>query len=68
MWAIPDEIFDGKLTFRNILNYNRYNDIYDAAEEEFDDYVSKREWELKRGAKGPIEFHRKDGSSMNTSA
>jgi diguanylate cyclase (GGDEF)-like protein len=61
MWGIPDELFAMPSTFRDMINFNRYNNIYDIPEEEFDAYVTGRELEVKNGATGPEEFRRKDG-------
>jgi len=61
MWGIPDELFDKTPSFRDMISFNRNNNIYDIPEEEFDAYIAKREEEVKNGARGPVEFRRKDG-------
>lgn len=61
MWGIPDEFLARNPTLRDIINFNRYNDIYDIPEEKFDRYLDEREAPVRDGACGPKEFHRKDG-------
>jgi diguanylate cyclase (GGDEF)-like protein/PAS domain S-box-containing protein len=61
MWGMPDELFDRNLTFRDLVNFNRYNDIYDVPEEEFDAYLDSCVTAIRKGGNGPGEFRRKDG-------
>jgi diguanylate cyclase (GGDEF)-like protein len=61
MWGMPDELFDRSPTFRDLVNFNRYNDIYDVPEEEFDAYLDSCVTSIRKGGNGPGEFRRKDG-------
>ena len=61
IWGYPDELFSGKPTLRDLINFNRYNGIYDVPEEEFDLYIDSREAAVKKGACDPTEFRRADG-------
>ena len=61
MWGMPDELFDRNPTFRDLINFNRYNGVYDVPEEEFDEYVDSRVAAIRNGGSGPGEFRRKDG-------
>jgi diguanylate cyclase (GGDEF)-like protein/PAS domain S-box-containing protein len=61
MWGMPDELFDGNPTFRDLINFNRYNDVYDVQEEEFDGFVDSRVAKVRKGGSGPGEFRRKNG-------
>jgi diguanylate cyclase (GGDEF)-like protein len=61
MWGIPDELFAENPTLRDLINFNRYNGIYDVAEQQFDRYVEKREMQVRKGVRGPKEIRRKDG-------
>src|SRR5258708_27811550 len=43
MWGISDQfIQDTQPSMADLINYNRYNDIYNVPEASFDDYVAKR--------------------------
>jgi diguanylate cyclase (GGDEF)-like protein len=61
MWGIPDELFDKRTTFRDLISFNRYKNIYDVPEENFDDYLEEREQEIRNGTIEPKEFRRRDG-------
>lgn len=61
MWGIPDKLLARYPTFRDLLNFNRYNGIYDVPEEKFDKYLDQREAAIITGGSAPEEFHRKDG-------
>ena len=61
MWRIPEEFLANNPTLRDIINLNRYNDIYDIPEEKFDHYLDEREATVKKGVDTLEEFHRKDG-------
>ena len=61
MWGLSDELIAKNPTFRDLISFNRHNGIYDVLEEEFDDYLDRREMEVRRGGYGPEEFRRKDG-------
>jgi diguanylate cyclase (GGDEF)-like protein/PAS domain S-box-containing protein len=61
MWGMPDELFERNPTFRDLINFNRHNNIYDVPENEFDRFVEKSVEAVRNGRSGPGEFHRKDG-------
>ncbi|MDD2468391.1 MAG: diguanylate cyclase [Desulfobulbus sp.] len=61
MWGITDEFFDRQPTLRDLINFNRYNGIYDIPEEKFDDYIDERETVVRNIAGVSEEFHRRDG-------
>lgn len=61
MWGISDEFFASHPTLRDLINFNRYNGIYDIPEERFDSYLNEREAAARDGVCAPKEFHRKDG-------
>lgn len=62
MWGITDELFASQPTLRELINFNRYQEIYDIPEEHFDRYVERREAAIRRGTGVSEEFRRKDGS------
>ena len=61
MWGLPDEFVETRPTIADVINYNRYNNIYDVSESEFDDYVATRVEEVEKGDFSPYERHLKDG-------
>ena len=61
MWGISEEIFTNNPTFRDLISFNRYTNIYDVPDEDFDRYVEARELAVRKGESGPDELRRKDG-------
>jgi len=61
MWGIPDEFVETRPTIADVINYNRYNHIYDVSESEFDAYVAARVEEIHKGDFPPYERHLADG-------
>ena len=62
IWGFTDEFIDKKPSMKDILMYNRYTEIYDVPDEEFDEYVRSRLSALEEGRTlPPVEMHRKDG-------
>jgi diguanylate cyclase (GGDEF)-like protein/PAS domain S-box-containing protein len=61
MWGVSDEFFAARPTLRDLINLNRYNEIYDIPEEEFDSYIAARETSARKGCNTSEEFQRKDG-------
>jgi diguanylate cyclase (GGDEF)-like protein/PAS domain S-box-containing protein len=61
MWGIADELIETSPSLCDLINFNRYNGIYDIPEEQFDRYLAKREESVRNGSCPPEEFHRKDG-------
>ncbi len=49
MLQLPDALLEKKPTLGELINYNRYNNLYETSEEDFDHYVKERE-ELARQA------------------
>ena len=47
--------------FRALMDVNRYNDIYDVADEGWEGYVSQRLAEIAAGSVSPRVFERRDG-------
>ena len=48
-------------TIADVINYNRFNRIYDVAESEFDAYIATRVEEVDKGGFPPYERHLADG-------
>jgi PAS domain S-box-containing protein len=65
-WRIPDEFIEKRPTIADIINFNRYNDIYDVPEPEFDDFVASRVEAISKGDISPYAFKRKDGLILRT--
>lgn len=61
MWGITDDFLLRQPKFRELINFNRYNDIYNISEEKFDAYLEKREADIRNGVAIREELHRKDG-------
>ena len=62
MWGISDEfIRDARPTMSDLINYNRHNNLYDVAPDEFDNYVAQRVEAVRAGAAAVSEIRRRDG-------
>jgi len=61
MWGISNEFLASHPTLRDLINFNRYNGIYDIPEEKFDRYIDEREGAAINGVGAQEELHRKDG-------
>jgi len=55
IWRVPDEFVETHPTIADVINYNRYNHIYDVPESEFDAYVAARVKEIHKGDSIPRE-------------
>ncbi len=64
MWGLDDEFCNTRPVMGEILKYNRYKDIYDIADEDFDAYVENREAEVRAGSVEPAEMQLKNGKSF----
>jgi len=49
IWGVPDEFVETRPTIADVINYNRYNRIYDVPDSEFDAYVAARVEEIQKG-------------------
>jgi PAS domain S-box-containing protein len=63
MWGISDEFIRMKRpTMSDLINYNRYNNLYDVPPTtEFDDYVARRVEAVRGGTRLMSEMRRLDG-------
>lgn len=51
-------------TMADLINTNRYNDIYDVPDSQWEDFVGQHTEAVRRGFEGPTEIHRKDGKIL----
>ena len=61
MWGIPEDFEANRPTFGDLIYFNRYNNIYDVPDEEFDEYVEQRSARVREGSIPPQEMKRADG-------
>lgn len=61
MWGMPEDFVRARPSFRELMQFNRNNNIYDVPTETFDQYVDERENEVRQGAIPPMEIERRDG-------
>lgn len=50
IWGMDEEFVDGKPTIRELIEFNRYKNIYDIPDEEFEAYMDEREQRIRKGA------------------
>ncbi len=64
IWKVTaDDIQEG-CKFRDLMDINRSNGIYDVADEDWESYVESRCAELEKGCVEPREFVRADGKTL----
>lgn len=61
IWEVSEEFVTGHPSFREMMEYNRYNNKYNIPDDEFEHYMNERELLIRKGAVAPTEFERKDG-------
>jgi signal transduction histidine kinase/CheY-like chemotaxis protein len=61
IWKIPDDFVAGHPTMRELMEFNRHDNLYNVADDEFDHYMDEREADVRNGAIPPTPFKRKDG-------
>ena len=64
IWKLSREDVSVGSPFRALMDVNRHNGIYDVSDVEWEDYVSFRLDEIRRGDVAPREFRRADGRTM----
>ena len=61
IWAVSEKFVSGHPSLRELMEYNRYNNMYNIPDDEFEHYMNEREALVRKGAIAPTEFERKDG-------
>ena len=64
LWGYDDEFCNSRPTMADLLRFNRYNNIYDVSDEDFEAYVKARETAVKAGAIEPVEMQLKNGKTL----
>jgi methyl-accepting chemotaxis protein len=65
LWGLSEEFVSRYPSFDEIIEYNRYNNIYDVAEEDWDGYVAKRMAQIRNGENQVTEICRRDGRILH---
>ncbi|MEM9331709.1 MAG: PAS-domain containing protein [Pseudomonadota bacterium] len=61
IWNTAEDAFNLGDNFRRLIDINRENNIYEVADEEWEDYIATRLDEVKTGNVAPRDFARADG-------
>jgi len=61
LWRVPDDFVAKHPTLRELIEFNRYNDLYPVVDEDFERYVDEREAAVSRGGIAPTLLERRDG-------
>jgi PAS domain S-box-containing protein len=64
MWGMSDAFIATGPSMADLINYNRYNGIYNVTEAEFDDFVEARVAAIRAGNVAPTEMRRADGRTL----
>ena len=61
IWNVTDEFVATMPSMRELMEFNRNNNLYPVPDSEFEHYLDERESAVRDGAFGPVSFERKDG-------
>jgi signal transduction histidine kinase/CheY-like chemotaxis protein len=61
IWGLPDNFIAQQPYLRELIAFNRYHNMYQVPEEEFDAYIDTCERDILKGTIPPTEMVRKDG-------
>ena len=64
LWGLPKDFETERPSMRKVIAYNRHNNIYNISEENFEQYMDKREMEIQQGTIAPRILERKDGKIL----
>ncbi|MBU1139492.1 MAG: response regulator [Proteobacteria bacterium] len=64
LWGLPHDFEARRPSLRELLEYNRYNNIYKVSDEEFEQYMDEREAQIRQGTIAPMILERKDGKIL----
>lgn len=61
IWGISAAFVAERPSMRELMEYNRYNNVFNVPDEEFEHFMDEREAMVRQGALFPGELERKDG-------
>lgn len=64
IWKIPESFIAGHPSLRELMAFNRHNELYPVADNDFEQYMDAREAAVHGGAIAPTSFERRDGSVL----
>jgi len=62
IWQVPDSFVTGNPSMRELMAFNRYNELYPVSDDKFEQYMDDREAAVRKGTIAPTSFVRRDGS------
>ena len=64
IWKIPETFIVEHPSFRELMEFNRHNELYVVAADDFEQYMDAREAAVRRGTIAPVSLERRDGSVL----
>lgn len=64
LWGLPKGFETKRPTMRELLEYNRYTNVYNVPDDEFEQYMKEREAQVRQGSIDPMILDRKDGKIL----
>lgn len=64
IWNVDQNRDLTNVSFKQVIELNRYNNIYDVPDDDFDSYIETRLKEISGGFAAPREFSRADGKTL----
>jgi signal transduction histidine kinase/ActR/RegA family two-component response regulator len=64
IWGMDEKFVTGHPTAREMIEYNRYNNVYDITDEDFEAFLDEREAKVLKGVLGPEVLQLKSGKIL----
>ena len=64
IWGMDEDFVAGQPSVRELIEFNRYKNIYDIPDEEFEAYMDDREAKVRKGALAPEVLKLKNGKIL----
>ncbi len=64
LWGVPKDFEDDLPSMRELIEFNRHNNIYNISDENFEQYVTERENQIQQGTIAPVILERRDGKIL----
>ncbi len=64
LWGLPKDFEVRQPSMRELMAYNRYNDMYAIPDKDFEKFMNEREAKVRQGSVAPSEIELKDGTIL----
>ena len=64
LWGLDPDFAHSRPSMMDLLAFNRYNNMYNVDDDDWEDYVRSRVEAVREGSIAPVEKHRRDGKVL----